>query len=51
MSGTPAASFEIASIDVQPALVTVEGEADALAGLVSIATRPVVDLRGHRRRR
>jgi len=41
VSGTPAASFEIASIDVQPALVTVEGEADALAGLVSIATRPV----------
>lgn len=41
VSGTPAASYEIASIDVQPALVTVEGEADALAGLVSIATRPV----------
>jgi YbbR domain-containing protein len=41
VSGTPAAAYEIASIDVQPALVTVEGEADALAGLVSIATRPV----------
>lgn len=41
VSGAPAASYEIASVDVQPALVTVEGEADALAGLVSVATRPV----------
>ena len=41
VSGAPASSYEIASVDVEPALVTVEGEADALAGLVAIATRPV----------
>ena len=41
VTGTPASSVEITSVDVQPALVTVEGEADALAGLVSIDTRPV----------
>ena len=41
VTGTPASSVEIASVEVQPALVTVEGEADALAGLVSINTRPV----------
>ncbi len=42
VTGTPASSVEIASVEVQPVLVTVEGEADALAGLVSIDTRPVV---------
>ncbi len=41
VAGTPATSVEIASVEVQPALVTVEGEADALAGLVAIETRPV----------
>jgi YbbR domain-containing protein len=41
VTGTPAPSAEISSVEVQPALVTVEGEADALAGLVSIDTRPV----------
>jgi YbbR domain-containing protein len=41
VTGTPASSVEITSVEVQPALVTVEGEADALAGLVSIDTRPV----------
>ena len=41
VAGTPASSVEITSVEVQPSLVTVEGEADALAGLVSIATRPV----------
>jgi YbbR domain-containing protein len=41
VTGTPASSVEITAVDVQPALVTVEGEADALAGLVSIDTRPV----------
>jgi len=41
VTGTPASSVEIASVEVQPALVTVEGEADALAGLLSIDTRPV----------
>lgn len=39
--GTPDASSEITSVEVQPALVTVEGEADALAGLASIDTRSV----------
>ena len=41
VKGTPDAAVEITSVEVQPALVTVEGEADALAGLVSIDTRPV----------
>jgi YbbR domain-containing protein len=41
VTGTPSSSVEIASVEVQPVLVTVEGEADALAGLVSIDTRPV----------
>jgi YbbR domain-containing protein len=41
VTGTPADSVEIASIDVQPSLVTIEGEADALEGLVSIDTRPI----------
>ncbi len=41
VTGTPASSVEIASVEVQPALVTVEGEADALAGLVAITTRAV----------
>ena len=41
VAGTPSSSVEITSVEVQPSLVTVEGEADALAGLVSIATRPV----------
>jgi len=41
VTGTPASSVEIGSVEVQPILVTVEGEADALAGLVSIDTRPV----------
>jgi len=41
VTGTPAESVEIASIDVQPSLVTIEGEADTLEGLVSIDTRPI----------
>jgi YbbR domain-containing protein len=41
VTGTPASSVEIASIDVQPSLVTIEGEADTLEGLVSIGTRPI----------
>jgi YbbR domain-containing protein len=41
VAGTPSSSVEITSVEVQPALVTVEGEADALAGLVSVETRPV----------
>jgi YbbR domain-containing protein len=39
--GMPSSSVEIASVEVQPALVTVEGEADALTGIVSVDTRPV----------
>ncbi|MFH1474713.1 MAG: CdaR family protein [Chloroflexota bacterium] len=41
VAGTPSSAVEIASVEVQPALVTVEGEADALAGLTSIDTRRV----------
>jgi YbbR domain-containing protein len=41
VTGTPSSSVEITAVAVQPALVTVEGDADALAGLVSIDTRPV----------
>jgi YbbR domain-containing protein len=41
VTGTPAPTAEIESVAVQPALVTVEGEADALASLVAIDTRPV----------
>jgi YbbR domain-containing protein len=41
VTGTPDPSVQITSVTVQPVLVTVEGEADALAGLVSIDTRPV----------
>ncbi len=41
VTGTPDPALEIAAVEVQPALVTVEGETDALAGLVSIGTRPV----------
>jgi YbbR domain-containing protein len=41
VTGTPSPSVEITAVEVQPALVTVEGDADALAGLVSISTRPV----------
>jgi YbbR domain-containing protein len=41
VTGTPDPAVQITSVEVQPALVTVEGEADALAGLVAIDTRPV----------
>jgi YbbR domain-containing protein len=41
VTGRPAPALEIASVDVQPPLVTIEGEADALAGLVAVETRPV----------
>jgi YbbR domain-containing protein len=41
VTGTPSPSVEITAVEVQPALVTVEGDADALAGLVAIDTRPV----------
>jgi YbbR domain-containing protein len=41
VTGTPSPSVEITAVEVQPTLVTVEGDADALAGLVAIDTRPV----------
>ncbi len=41
VTGRPAGSSEIALVEVQPALVTVEGEADVLAGLSALDTRPV----------
>lgn len=41
VTGTPDPDVEITGVDVEPVLVTVEGEADALAGVVSIDTRPV----------
>jgi YbbR domain-containing protein len=39
--GTQAAGYEIAGIEVTPPVISVEGEADALADLVAIDTSPV----------
>lgn len=39
--GTPAAGFEIASITVDPSVVTVEGDADELASLTKLDTQAV----------
>ena len=41
VTGTPAAGFEVATITVDPAVVTVKGDAELLAALESIATVPV----------
>jgi YbbR domain-containing protein len=41
VTGTPAAGFEVASVAVQPLVLTVEGDADQLAGLSSVDTAPV----------
>ncbi len=41
VTGTPAAGFEIESVTVQPAVVTVEGDANALASLSRLDTQPV----------
>jgi YbbR domain-containing protein len=41
VTGTPAAGFEIDSVTVVPAIVTVEGDADALASLSRLDTQPV----------
>jgi YbbR domain-containing protein len=41
ITGTPAAGFEIASVTVDPSVVTVEGDADQLAQLESIDTAPI----------
>lgn len=39
--GTPAAGFEVASIDVEPPVVSVEGDANDLAGLDRADTQPI----------
>jgi YbbR domain-containing protein len=39
--GTPAAGFEIASVTVNPAVVSVEGDANDLAGLDRADTQPI----------
>ena len=39
--GTPAAGFEVASIEVDPPVVSVEGDANDLAGLDRADTRPI----------
>lgn len=41
VAGSPAAGFEVGSVATTPAVVLVEGEADALAGLVRIDTEAV----------
>ena len=38
VAGTPAAGFEIASVTVEPLVVSVEGDADALASLARVDT-------------
>lgn len=42
VTGTPGAGFRIASIDVEPLTVTVEGDQDQLLALVAADTAPVV---------
>jgi YbbR domain-containing protein len=41
VTGTPAAGFEVASIEVQPQVVSVEGDANDLAGLDRADTGPI----------
>jgi YbbR domain-containing protein len=41
ITGTPAPGFEIASVTVEPSVVTVEGDADELVALERIDTAPV----------
>lgn len=41
IAGTPAAGFEVASVEVEPVVVGVEGDADQLAALTRIDTVPV----------
>lgn len=41
VNGTPAAGFEIESVDVNPAVISVEGDANDLAGLDHADTAPV----------
>ena len=41
VTGTPANGFEIDTVTVEPAIVSVEGDADALASLSRLDTQPV----------
>jgi YbbR domain-containing protein len=41
VTGTPAAGFEVASIEVEPPIVSVEGDANDLAGLDRADTEPI----------
>ncbi len=41
VTGTLGSGFELESVDVTPAIISVEGNADALAGLARIDTRPI----------
>jgi YbbR domain-containing protein len=41
ITGSPAAGFELGPATVQPALITVQGDADELAALDSVDTQPI----------
>jgi YbbR domain-containing protein len=41
ITGAPAPGFELATVAVQPLVVSVEGDADQLAGLRSVTTAPI----------
>lgn len=41
VTGTPATGFEVESVTVEPALVTVEGDADQVAAIVRADTQPI----------
>jgi YbbR domain-containing protein len=41
VGGTPAVGYEVASVAVDPPTITVQGDADALAGLASADTEPI----------
>lgn len=41
VTGTPAAGFEVATVTVEPTVVTVKGDAERLAALESVDTAPV----------
>jgi YbbR domain-containing protein len=41
VTGSPAAGFEVASVTVDPLIVTVEGDADDLESLATVDTQPI----------
>ena len=41
VTGSPAGGFEISSVTVEPPIVTVEGDADALQALAALDTEPI----------